>query len=345
MPGIRHPCPTGRRASSVISSCCDIRFFFGATEPQHLIAFRKIWLAGDAHMKELKAHCCGLKLYFDHSTGNQGADMKLIEEAFKLCGELGAPVVCHCEDAKMNDELRMTNYESREIAAHSKMRPPESEEKAIRDALGLAKKFGTHVHIAHLSTKGGLELVRAAKKSGIVVTCEVAPHHLFLTVDHYATLGTLAKMNPPLHTREHQEALWQGIADGTVDCIATDHAPHTLEEKRAGNPLDAPSGVPGVETMLPLLLTVASGHWPHPSAVPPTTYNLQPHDILRLCFTNPNHIFRLGKQGIVEGAQVDLIIVDPAAAWTITGGQLHSKCGWTPYEGWKVFGKIRNSML
>src|SRR3989338_8446317 len=96
------------------------------------------------------------------------------------------------------------------------------------------------------------------------VTCEVAPHHLFLTTDDYETLGTLGKMNPPLRSKEDQAALWQGIADGTVDCIATDHAPHTLYEKQSGDPLKAPSGVPGVETMLPLLLTVAAGKWPHP---------------------------------------------------------------------------------
>src|SRR3989338_4968143 len=97
------------------------------------------------------------------------------------------------------------------------------------------------------------------------VTCEVAPHHLFLTTDDYETLGTLGKMNPPLRSKEDQAALWQGIADCTVDCIATDHAPHTLEEKGVGVgawravPLQTPSGVPGVETMLPLLLTVAGG--------------------------------------------------------------------------------------
>ncbi len=145
-------------------------------------------------------------------------------------------------------------------------------------------------------------------------------------------------MNPPLRTREHQEALWEGIADGTVDCISTDHAPHTLEEKNSDEPLKAPSGVPGVETMLPLLLSAASEHWPRPHSPITIPYSL----IVRLCFENPNHIFNLGKQGIVEGASADLVLIDPKAGWTIQGKKLHSKCRWSPYEGWAVTGVVKN---
>ncbi len=312
----------------------DIRFFFGATEIAHLHTFRELYTGSSEELRRLKARCCGLKLYFDHSTGDQGAGVNVIEEAFKLCAELNVPVVCHCEDSKMNHELRIMNERALSgrsktgsrrgnISMHSKIRPPESEAKAIKDALALAKKYGTHLHVAHLSTMQGIELVRAAKKSGVSVTCEVTPHHLFLTVDDYPSLGTLAKMNPPLRTKEHQEALWWGIEDGTVDCISTDHAPHTLEEKKSADPFKAPSGVPGVETMLPLLLQ-----------------KLSPSQIIRFCFANPNHIFSLGKQGMAEGVHADLVLVDPKVRWVIRGKELHSKCGWTPYEGWPVQGKI-----
>lgn len=298
----------------------DMRFFFGATEPKHLDELKAIFT--DPALSDLRRSCCGLKLYLDHSTGDQKAPRGVIEQAFKLGAELGIPVVCHCEDADMNEELRVKNNDS-SVAAHSKVRPPESEAKSIEYALSLAKKHGTQFHVAHLSTQQGIALVRAAKKSGINVTCEVAPHHLFLTVDDYEVLGTLAKMNPPLRSREHQEALWQGISDGTVDCISTDHAPHTLEEKTSGDLLRAPSGVPGVETMLPLLLG-----------------KLSPAEILRLCFINPNRIFRLEKRGIAEGAPADLIIIDPKQEWSIRGKELRSKCGWTPFEGWKVQGRV-----
>ena len=336
----------------------DVCFFFGATEPQHLIAFREIWLGEDVNLHQLRARCCGLKLYLDHSTGDQKAPQGVIEEAFKLCADLGIVVVCHCEDAEMNrvksEKLKVKN----DVAVHSLMRPPESEARSVEYALGLAKKYGTHFHVAHLSTKQGINLVRAAKQSGVNVTCEVAPHHLFLTIDDYASLGTLAKMNPPLRTPEHQQALWEGIEDGTVDCISTDHAPHTLSEKQTENPLDAPSGVSGVETMVPLLMSVAAGNWPHPlesekrkmksdrknSSLFSFNFSLFTSHIVRLCFENPNRIFGLGKQGIKEGAPADLILVDPKTEWTIRGKELHSKCGWSPYDGWKVSGKILRSI-
>jgi dihydroorotase len=227
---------------------------------------------------------------------------------------------------------------------HSEMRPPSSEIAAVKRAIGLAREYSTQFHVAHLSTAGGLQLVREAKKEGLSVTCEVAPHHLFLTVDDYQTLGALGKMNPPLRSKEDQAALWVGIADGTVDCIATDHAPHTLDEKQCEDPLKAPSGVPGVETMLPLLLTVAAGGWPHPTGEKVANCpserqgragRLQITDIIRLCFENPNRIFGLGKKKDEHQIQID---VDKE--WIIEGKNLHSKCGWTPFEGWRVVGKV-----
>ena len=327
---------------------CDIRFFFGATEEIHLHTLRELWTGESEELQRLKKRCCGLKLYLDHSTGDQKAGADVIEEAFKLCAELSISAVGHCEDSEINQKAKSEIPTANNVADHSRARPAESEAKAIEYALTLAKKYGTHFHVAHLSTARGLELVRSAKKSGIAITCEVAPHHLFLSIDDYEELGTLAKMNPPLRTRADQEALWRGIADGTVDCIATDHAPHTLAEKRNGYPLNAPSGVPGVETMLPLLMSVVAGkadvmlsgakHDKGRTFFAPL--RMTNSDILRLCFTNPNRIFGLGKQGIVEGAPANLVLVDPKKEWVIKGKELHSKCGWSPYEGWVITGKI-----
>ncbi len=323
-----------RRADRI--QTCDIRFFMGATEKKHLIALRDVWHGASPTLKDVKRRCCGLKVFFDHSTGNQGADQETIAEAFRLCGELGIPLVAHCEDAEMNKKAHCTlQIAESSVAVHSQMRPPESEVAAIKRAIGLAREYSTQFHVAHLSTAGGLQLVREAKKEGLSVTCEVAPHHLFLTVDDYKTLGALGKMNPPLRSKEDQAALWEGIADGTVDCISTDHAPHTLDEKQCEDPLKAPSGVPGVETMLPLLLTVAAGGWPNPRGEKVAGCRLQITDIIRLCFENPNRIFGLGKK-----KDEHQITVDMNKEWVIEGKNLHSKCGWTPYEGWKVAGKI-----
>jgi dihydroorotase len=335
-----------RRADRI--NTCDIRFFMGATEKKHLLALRDVWRGSSPALQHVKKRCSGLKVFFDHSTGNQGADQETIEEAFRMCGEMDIPLVAHCEDAEMNAKAcsgrswfdvahHRLSSATDDVSFHSQMRPPESEVAAIKRAIGLARQYRTPFHVAHLSTAGGLDEVRRAKKEGLRVTCEVAPHHLFLTTEDYASLGTLGKMNPPLRSAEDQAALWAGIADGTVDCIATDHAPHTLEEKQCGDPLKAPNGVPGVETMLPLLLTVAAGKWPNPNS----EFRIQnseftTSDIVRLCFENPNRIFRLGRTPTERVMTVDL-----DTEWTVHGKDLHSKCKWTPYEGWRVKGRAQ----
>ncbi len=338
---------------------CDTRFFFGVTQEAHLRTLKELWTGTSDELQGLRKRCCGVKLYLDHSTGNQKVEEELADDVFRLGAAMGFPIVCHCEDARMNEERRRAYGNSTlanappDVSAHSFVRPPESEEASVAFAIAKTRKHKTALHIAHLSTKGGIHLVRQAKKEKLPVTCEVAPHHLFLTVEDYETLGTLVKMNPPLRTREHQEVLWQGIADGTVDCIASDHAPHTLAEKGGKNWMEAPSGVPGAETMLPLLLSVAAGEWPHPGeppAVSPSTqlrtgHQLSVSDIVRLCFENPNRIFQLGKKGVVEGVPCDLVLVHPREQWTIHAADLHSKCGWTPYEGWAVRGKVERVLL
>ena len=248
-----------------------------------------------------------------------------------MCGELSIPIVGHCEDPEINAAASANvDVMVSPTNQHSQMRPPEAEAKAIAHAITLSREHGAAFHVAHMSTAEGVQLVADAKAEGLPITCEVAPHHLLLTVDHYEHMGTLVKMNPPLREERHLDALWAAVEDGIVDCIATDHAPHTIEEKAQQPPLSSPSGVPGVETMLPLLLTAA--------AADPGFYQR----ILDLCFTNPNRIFNLGKEGIEEGSSADIVIVNPAEEWEIHGSELHSKCGWTPYEGAKVKGRVKH---
>ena len=316
----------------------DMRFFFGITQDIHLATLRELFDSTSDESKRLRARIAGVKIYLDHSTGDQKIEDALLDEVFATCAHHRITLVAHCEDPTENAKASAQNTRTT-VAAHSLVRPAHSEEVSVARAIALARAHGTHFHVAHISTEGGVELVRKAKTEGLSVTCEVTPHHLFLTTDDYERLGTLGKMNPPLRSEEHRAALWAGIKDGTIDCVSTDHAPHTLEEKQAGEPLKAPSGVPGVETMIPLLLSVAHGVWPHPfdhMPCPALTYT----DITRLCFQNPNRIFNLHKSEIEVGAPANMLIVDPAATWTIEGKHLHSKCGWTPFEGWKVRGKV-----
>ncbi len=301
---------------------CDIRFFFGVTSAIHLVTLKDFWVSNSAELQHLRARCCGVKLYLDHSTGDQKIEEELLDDVFAACAEFKIPIIAHCEDPQTNADAAKANIDE-DVSAHSVMRPTKSEAKAIKKALELVKQYGCAFHVAHLSSKRGLELVEQAKKDGLPVTCEVAPHHLVLSTLDYDRLGTLCKMNPPVRSAADNEALWQGIESGVVDCVATDHAPHTLEEKQTRKPLDAPSGVPGVETALPILLT-----------------RLQPDQIYTLMFTNPNRIFGLGRQDLVVGSNADIVIVDPAIKKEIHAADLHSKCDWTPFEGKEVRGEV-----
>jgi dihydroorotase len=314
----------------------DVYFYFSITAPEHLAEFERLCASDDEDMKALRMRCAGIKLFLENSTGNLKIPKELVPEVFRVSAKYDALTMAHCEDADMNAAAAAKNTLTT-VEAHSIIRPPESEAKSIEYALSLVRQFRTRFHIAHLTTRQGVELVRNAKREGLPVTTEVTVHNLLCSTDDYATLGTRIKMNPPIRSREHLEALAEGVMDGTIDCIITDHAPHTIEEKNNPEPLKAPSGVPGVETRIPLLFTIAAGRWPHPTS-PATVLKLTHDDIIRTCFTKPNEIYRLGKKLPEEGG--DSVVIDTDAKWTIHGSELHSKCGWTPYEGWEVQGRV-----
>ncbi len=326
-----------RRAAEIKD--CDFRFFFGITQEIHLSTLIELLESTAEESIRLRSRLAGVKIYLDHSTGDQKIADALLDQVFSACAAHDLTLVAHCEDPSTNAQAAAQNTRTN-IAAHSLVRPAQSEVIAIERAIELAQDHDTRLHIAHLSTEGGVAAVRDAKLEGINVTCEVAPHHLFLTTDDYERLGTFGKMNPPLRSQKHRFALWQGIIDGIVDCISTDHAPHTIEEKQAGEPLKAPSGVPGVETMIPLLLSVVAKHWPNPAEQNAPCPPLEMKDVIRLCFENPNRIFKLGKQSIAKGHTADIVVINPEQEWTIDAKKLHSKCGWSPFDGWRVVGKV-----
>lgn len=200
--------------------------------------------------------------------------------------------------------------QGRPIAVHA-------EEHMVAVAIALGQLYEQHVHICHLSRRMEVELVRRAKERGLKVTCEVTPHHLFLTAEDQRQLGALAYMKPTLGSADDRQALWENL--DIIDLIATDHAPHTLEEKRGSNP---PPGVPGLETMLPLLLTAVAEGW------------LSMEQFIALTFTGPARVYGL------QVGQGNRVIVDTDACYRIDASHLLTKCAWTPFQGWKVKGRV-----
>ena len=201
-----------------------------------------------------------------------------------------------------------------------------SESRTMAAGILFAAIYDRPVHIAHISLKEEVLLIKAAKERGIKVTCEVCPHHLFLSKDDIPAISHghpgRGEVRPRLATKEDVEALWQNL--DVIDCFATDHAPHTLAEKDSDNP---PPGFPGIETILPLLLTAV-----HEGRI---TIN----HVLEKMVTNPRRIFHLPEQ------PETWVEVDENASYEIHASDLHSRCGWTPFEGWKVKGRVTRVVL
>jgi len=191
----------------------------------------------------------------------------------------------------------------------------------------LARITGAHLHVAHLSTAGGVAAVRAARAAGIKVTCEVTPHHIALTDEALQSFSTNLKMNPPLRSRDHVEAVIEGVVDGTVDAIATDHAPHHFDEKNVEFDL-APFGIIGLETALAMIVTnlVETGI-------------LSYSQMVERMSCSPARVFKLPGGSLARGAAADVTVFDPAASWTVDPTRFLSKGRNTPYAGMTLRGK------
>ncbi|MBI4127275.1 dihydroorotase [Candidatus Peregrinibacteria bacterium] len=250
----------------------------------------------------------GYKMYMGSSTGSLLADKPEVwEKAFRIAKSKNLPIVVHAED---------------EASIKAGKRDCDCAMIAVDAALQLRKTIGNKLHIAHVSCAGELSLIQKNHNSDL--TCEVCPHHLYFSIGdmHDAYL----KMYPPLRREEDLRALWEGIRSGAVNIIATDHAPHSLEEKAQA--LDtAPAGVPGVEFVLPLMLNEVNNKM------------LSFERLIELLCRHPAAIFGIKNKGRLEvGYDADLVLVDMTIEKTITRDMVLSKCGWSPYEGYKLKG-------
>lgn len=259
--------------------------------------------------------------------GKPVVSAQLMRTALEYARTFGIPVADHCEEptlahgGAMNEGLMSARLGLRGI-------PAEAEEiMAIRDIL-LARLTGGHIHLCHMSTKGSVELIRWGKDRGINVTAEVCPHHLSLTEDSVDGYNTNAKMNPPLRTAKDVEALQQAVKDGTIDVIATDHAPHHYDEKEREF-ANAPNGIIGLETALAVNLTwlVHRGIIDVPMLVE------------RMACA-PARLFKLPGGALRRGGVADVTVFDPDVAWTVDPAKFRSKGRNTPYAGMELRGRV-----
>jgi len=291
---------------------CDVGFFAGAT-PDNAEQLGEL---------ESQPGCAGIKVFMGSSTGSLlVADDEALADVF---AHGSRRVALHAEDEERLRERRHLAVAAADVVAHPEWRDAETALRATWRALALARRFGRRVHVLHVTTADECALLADCKD---IATFEILPQHLTLTApDCYRRLGTLAQMNPPIRDAHHQAGLWAAIASGSCDLIATDHAPHTLEEKAKPYPA-SPSGMPGVQTSLPLMLDhVAAGR-------------LTLERLVDLMSAGPARVWGLAAKGrLAVGFDGDLTIVDLSARRTIRAADQASRCGWTPFDGVEVTG-------
>jgi dihydroorotase len=278
----------------------------------------------------------GFKLFMGAQVGGLNLnDDTALTQGCKAVGDVGLPLAVHAEDnsqiaaneakfkqAKKNSPL---DY----LRAHSEV----VELEAIQRLLKFSAETDVHLHFCHVTSKDGLEVIADAKAAGRDVTCEVTPNHLMLTSNDLSRLGSLVVMAPPLRDRTHQDALWKGIDDGAVDTIGSDHAPHTFEEKMASSVWEVKVGVPGLETTLPLMLTLVRKN------------RLALSQVLALLAEKPAQIYGLTDRGCLEeGKHADLTLVD-FSPYKVDASRFKSKAKFSPYNGWELWGKVKKTLV
>lgn len=299
-------------------SYVNFAFFMGAT--------------GD-NIEELKKvsdleGCCGIKIFLGSSTGSLLLYKK--ESLLEVFTQTKGMISCHSENEDMLKERKPMLANSSSAHDHPRWRSVETALSSTKRLVEIAREAGRKVHVLHISTKDEMEFLAQNKDA---CTVEALPQHLTLYApDCYDRLGTYAQMNPPIRTMEHKEGIWEGVLNGTVDVLGSDHAPHLRSEKDRGYP-NTPSGMPGVQTIVPLMLNyVAQG-------------KISDSDLVRLMCERPSELFSLNKGHIKKGFDADFTIVRKNDPWVIKDSDQASKCGWTPFNDMEMNTKIVSTIV
>jgi dihydroorotase len=286
-------------------------FYFGAT-PDNIEQLSKL--------KDVEG-CCGVKLFAGSSTGKLLVDKEADIE--KVISSSDRVVSIHSEDEEILN-LRKKFIKEGDVHSHPEWRNTECAISSTRRVVKIAERYNKKIHVLHVTTKEEVDFLAMHKKN---VTFEITPQHLTLYApDCYDKLGTYAQMNPPLRTKEHYDRLWVAIKNNIVDVLGSDHAPHSKENKNKNYP-NTPSGMPGVQTIFPIMLDHVNNG------------KLTLEQLIKLMCENPCKIFGIKNKGYLkEGYDADLTIADMDKEVTIKDEMIASKCGWTPFNNHKVKG-------
>jgi allantoinase len=300
-------------------SVADFTFYAGMMNSENHVAIQLLVEKGVA---AFKAFTCA-----PYQTSNG-----VILRCLSAVSEFGGLITVHAEDQGVLDEFGSEIDDDWDAPiSHSLARPNIAEQLAIRQSIDIAEQAGGHLHIAHVTTREGIQEVERGKLRGVMVTTEVCPHHLVFYRDDMNRLGAKSKMNPPLRTKEDRSALWSALLRGAIDSVVSDHAPSPIDMKAAGSEdiREAWSGVDGIQMILRVLLSegVNKARMTFPR-------------LLRVCSRNPARMFGLyPKKGVLRiGADADFVIIDPNKEEKITSDMIESKCGWSLYEGMTLKG-------
>ena len=273
----------------------------------------------------------GFKLFMGSQVGGLNIDDdQALQEAFEEVAKLNVPVAVHAEDKATLTANEEKLKQAKKIGTADFLRAHTEavELKAIQRLFKVSERTDVRLHFCHVSTQEGLNAIAEAKKSGRKITCEVTPNHLLLSSDDLKRYGQMVIMAPPLRSKPHVDALWKGIEDGFVDALGSDHAPHAQSEKSVSSVWDVKVGVPGLETTLPLILTLVKKN------------RLTLTQAVQLLAEKPAEIFGLNDRGRLEqGKNADLTVVDFNRQFKIDASKFKSKAKFSPYDGWDVQGK------